>query len=195
MPITYQVKKMGRAKQDNKTKEMLQRQMHLFNFIKAKKGSVCHHSNEKIAPQLLYDKSIRNLQRDLDILEQKFLIRRSYKWISKGKSIRTIKVVNQYKELLSQCNYKYLEAVAIANPQAFKLKWREGYNYFEGDVSMFLNRVDGHNGCTIGHNWAGTGMWLSNKPIKTVKSIPNQIVMRYDTESVGSDTNDIILPW
>ena len=168
----------------SKSEEVLKRQMNLFQFIKGWKG-VLFLSNDSLINKMAHY-SRRTLIRDLDILEQKFLISRSYKWVN-GKSIRYIKVVNHDKELLGQCNYDYLESLALANPDCFKVKWRVGYEYHEGGVHKFADYCRKWH-TTIGNSWYGTGVWLLKEPHQLLSSTPiKKRDFKYDKESIGAD--------
>lgn len=153
-----------------KREAILKRQMDLFHFIKALPHG-CKLSNEAILQKLahIYN-STRTLQSDLNTLEQKFLINRKEKYINPSKSFRTISIVDNNKELMGQCNYNYLEALVLANPNCFKIKWRQGYRFHSGSIGEFLAVAPTFR--RIGSDVYGTGVFLLKVPSVLLSSAP-----------------------
>ena len=155
-----------------KRERVLQRQMELFQYIKDNSHYGLKQSNDTILSKLahIYN-SKRTLQNDLDILEQKFLITRKIMFSNPTNKVRVIKVIDRSKELLSQCSYDYIEALALANPHCFLIKWRDGYQYHKGGVQKYVDYKPTY-GRIIGTQWEGTGMWLLKEPSELLSSKP-----------------------
>ena len=168
----------------NKKEAILQRQMELFEFIKEHSKYGFRMSNTGILEKMshIYN-TVKTIERDLGVLEQKFLINRNNTYISPTNSYRIIKITNRSKELLSQCNYDYIEALALANPHCFKIKWRDGYSYREGGVRKFLDEKNAKT--HIGRQWSDTGVWLLSQPSKLLSKRP----IKHDQEEINDPDN------
>ena len=153
-----------------KKEQVLQRQMKLFQLIKDWQGRFIL-SDAKILEMMPESYSTtKTIRRDVETLKQRFLISSKTIFLSPSKSIREIKVINKNKELLKQCNYEYLEALALANPHCFLIKWRVGYEYHEGGIQKYLDEKCPST--IIGNKWHNTGIWLLKEPSTLLSSKP-----------------------
>lgn len=173
----------------NKQEEILQRQMDLFHFIKALPGG-CKLSNESLLGKMshIYS-STKTIKRDLNTLEQKFLIARKLRYLTATKSVRTISVVNNNKELMRQCNYNYLEALVLANPNCFEIRWRQGYTFHTGSIGEFLSVSPTYR--RIGYDAHGTGIYLLEQPSIFLSSAPFRYKKEYTEEMEVDDTRPL----
>ena len=171
----------------NKSEQILKRQKALFDYIDTFTGTF-FKSDTTILDALREhygDCNSRTVRRDIDELTDKFLIHKSYKWIN-DKSLRICTVVNKTKDLRYQSDSNYLEAMVLANPDCFRIKWTIGYDKDQGGIKKYVDTLEDRKGVTC------TGVFLLKNPNKMLSNRPVRYKNLFikDIESMGSNKYD-----
>ena len=176
-----------------KKQEILKRQKKLVDFIKGWRGKMLL-GDEELTERLGYS-SKRTLAHDLNILRKKFVLYSKLNWIDGVKSTREIRVTDNGKDLRNQSDSAYLEALALANPDSFRVEWNEGYDEMTGGVRKYIEEKTRGAKCTGVYMLKEPSDLLSKRPIATpfVESLSNENTYIYDPRPCPLNPDNIPL--
>ena len=171
----------------NKREKILKRQKILFDLVSDWNG-IFFLSDEMIMKKMPEYSNYKTVRRDINMLEDKFLLSKKIKWTKTHKRRRYLSVVKRKADIRWQSDSNYLEEMVKANPDCFLIQWRIGYDHDSGGINKYINVLEESRGVTC------TGVKLLSQPNNMLSSRPVRYKVKYvkDDEAIGEDRDEAI---